>query len=88
MGPRGFWCVDPQVTSVLTPPLMQRTFTVDGSGVLFLLERSELLQEYPRGKARGGVRWWGQSGVRWKDQGWGQVDGGSGLSLLCGLLAK
>lgn len=67
------WCVDPQVTSVLTPPLMQRTFTVDGSGVLFLPERLELLQEYPRGKARGGVRW--------KDQGWGQADGGSGPSL-------
>lgn len=46
---------------------------MDGSGVLFLPERLELLQEYPRGKARGGVRW--------KDQGWGQADGGSGPSL-------
>ena len=74
------WCVDHEVTSVLTPPLMQRTFTVDGSGVLFLLERLELLQEYPRGKARGGVRW--------KDQGWVQADGVSGPSLFCSLLAK
>lgn len=68
-------CVDPQVTSGLAPPLMQRTFTVDSGGVLFLLERSGLLQEYTRerpgmgsgggvgvgsdGKTRDGVRWMG-----------------------------
>lgn len=39
---------------------------MDDSGILFLLERSELLQECPRGKARGGVRWWGSE--------WGQVE--------------
>ena len=57
------WCVDPQVTSGLAPPLIQRAFTVDSGSVLFLPERSGLLQQYTRGKTRGGVRW--------KDQGWG-----------------
>lgn len=57
------WCVDPQVTSGLAPPLIQRAFTVDSGGVLFLPKRSGLLQQYTRGKTRGGVRW--------KDQGWG-----------------